>query len=405
MGGEDDHRVAIVIAIVWVQGVIAPLVLAALGMSFSLPTPTLSLLGFVGLVGYSLRPVLVNLRPGDYFFALCVVFAFGSSALMHPGTQGVLADLSPVFFAAVFPMYFLGRAIRNAFLVLRYAYFASILAVGVNVAYTAYYLSSGRALLSDNMDAAYRLLPSVLMIMFVAMREGGLARWAICLLSVTLLLAQGTRGPLLCVGALGVLYLFCFAKRSSRVLVVPAFGIVGSLIVLLGVSLDGFAQWLDGIGLSGRAMAMFGDNELGGANNRDVIYSQVWVGIDREPLWGNGIGGDRLLAQGADYASGTYAHNLVLEVLAQFGYLFGGTLLLSFVYVILRTLVRSGGPHRAFVMVCVAICFKLLMSGSYLEEPFFFLLLGCCVGGERPSPYVNSSTIRSSALSLKGTDW
>jgi O-antigen ligase len=141
--------------------------------------------------------------------------------------------------------------------------------------------------------------------------------------------------------------------------------------------IDQIATWLEGMGFSGRVIRMAQQNDLANGNGRDAIAAQIWDGINSQPFFGSGIGGDRLIARSFLYQDGTYAHNLFLEVLAEFGYIAGGMLLFMALAVVIRALLLADGAARAFIIVCVSMSVKLLMSGSYLQEPYFFLLLGC----------------------------
>lgn len=378
--GVVDHRVAVLVAIAWVQAAIAPFVFVVVDRLHPLASPALAVAVAVLLAAYGLGPILSRLRPWDFFFTVVVGSAFLFSALLHPLTRESLLSIAPTFFLTAFPLYFLGRAVGDYSTTIVYSYRVSIIAVVINAGYTLSYLASGRVLGPDNMDAAYRLLPAVLITCLIAVSRGGLARWMVAILAATLLIAQGTRGPLVCLGVLVVLYWLFQTGKSPWGWVVA-----GGLVVAVGwlpLSIDEFlkqlALWLDRVGLSGRAISMARENAFAEANGRDAIYGQVWEGIARHPVLGNGVGGDRLLARGDYYEGGTYAHNFVLEVLAQFGYLAGGAILLAVCLVVVRALFRSNGAERAFVLACLAVCVKLLMSGSYLNEPFFFLLLGCC---------------------------
>lgn len=376
---DVDRRLAILVSIAWVQSSIVPFIFAASDRLHPFVSVALAIAATLFLVAFGMKPVLLRLSPGDYLFVGSVAVAFAGSALVHPPSVEILAGLAPGFFGTVLPLYFLGKSVRDFALVITYSYRASLLAIAVNAAYSWYLLLGHRVLVSDNMGVAYALLPSVLLVCLMALRKGGLARWSIAFFSIMLLFAQGTRGPLVCVGALFVVYWLVYAWRSPRALLATlgASGAIALAYLRGGDWVDQIATWLEGMGFSGRVIRMAQQNDLANANGRDTIYAQIWDGINSRPFLGSGIGGDRLIARGYLYQDGTYAHNLFLEVVAEFGYIAGGMLLFIALAIVIRALLLADGAARAFIIVCVSMNIKLLMSGSYLQEPYFFLLLGC----------------------------
>lgn len=376
-----DRRIAVIVAIVWVGPSTIPYIFAATDRLDPLVSIALAAAGVLFLAISGMKPVLSRLRPGDFLFGVGVGAVFLLSTMVHPATSGLVIEISPVFFGTVLPLFFLGRSIRNFSEVIRYCYVASILAISVNGAYSLYYLSSGRVFVADNMDAAYKILPAVLLICLVALRSGGPGAWVAASFSVFLLVAQGTRGPLVCLAVFLGLYWLVHVWRSPRGLMATAAAFAGIVLFYASISESAglFALWLERIGFSGRTILMAQRNELADSNGRDEIYGQIWEGINNRPLLGNGIGGDRLIAVGKYYEEGTYAHNFFLEVLAQFGYVAGSIAIFCSLSCIVRALFLSHGSARDFLIVLVGVCVKLLMSGSYLNEPLLFLLLGCSV--------------------------
>jgi len=378
---SSDRRIAIIVATVWVGPSTVPYLFVATDRIHPLVSPAIAIGGILCLVIFGTKPVVSRLGPADFLLGVSAVAVFMLSALVHPATYGIVRDVAPLFFGTVFPLFFLGKCIRDFSKVIKYCYLASIVAISVNGAYSLYYLSSGGVLVADNMDTAYKILPAVLLICLVALRSGGLGAWVAASFSVLLLVAQGTRGPLVCLAAFFGLYCVVHVWRSPRGLVATAGAFAGIALFYASLteSIAFLGLWLERIGFSGRAILMAQSEEIVDANGRDVIYGQIWQGINNRPLLGNGIGGDRLIAVGRDYKDGTYAHNFFLEVLAQFGFIVGAIVIFWTLSYVARALLRSNGATRDFLIVLVAVCMKLLMSGSYLNEPLFFLLLGCSV--------------------------
>ena len=114
------------------------------------------------------------------------------------------------------------------------------------------------------------------------------------------------------------------------------------------------------------------------SEGRDVLKDTVMEGILKKPLLGYGIAGDRTLI-------GIYVHNIVLELLVSYGIPVGICLTGVIGFLIWRGYCRADtdqGKNLILLLAC-AVMIKLMMSGTYLQEELFFLLLGACVGQMR----------------------
>ena len=103
-------------------------------------------------------------------------------------------------------------------------------------------------------------------------------------------------------------------------------------------------------------------------SGRDIIYEVLWTKVD---FLGNGFFTDRALL------NGRYAHNLILELLIDFGWIFGSVLCLLFVFLLLFALFKSPNFLLKVIIVFIPAGFiGLLLSGSYLNQfPVFYVLL------------------------------
>ena len=98
-------------------------------------------------------------------------------------------------------------------------------------------------------------------------------------------------------------------------------------------------------------------------------------------LLGHGLWGDRVIL------NGRYPHNIIAEILIDYGWILGSGILILLICIILR------GLHKANVLMSIVLCsllstgiVKLLLSGSFVnQEPAFYVLIGLCVNS-----YTNS---------------
>ena len=190
--------------------------------------------------------------------------------------------------------------------------------------------------------------------------------WYSLLLSLFFLIfviVFGSRGPLISVAVFAAYYIV----RKKKYLFLIA------IIVLAIVGYSVLSSYLESIGISSRTVQMFLDGDMMDETGRGEIRTNLIKGINENPIIGNGLFGDRALTKG-------YAHNFFLEVFCDFGYLFGGVLLLWFMYEILYVTIYLKGYHKDIFVAMTCILFlPLITSGSYLQEPNFFVFVGLLV--------------------------
>jgi len=120
---------------------------------------------------------------------------------------------------------------------------------------------------------------------------------------------------------------------------------------------------------------------------RNLITEHSITLIKKHLLIGVGIGKDRILI--ADkmqrdvltQAAGLYPHNILLEVLLHFGIFIGGWILIYLLKIIYTTIFKNINRDATDVVcIFVSIGFvPLLVSGSYVESPLFYILVGICL--------------------------
>lgn len=179
-----------------------------------------------------------------------------------------------------------------------------------------------------------------------------------------ILLLYGSRGPVMSLALFVAYYLFTKRKYGLTVIIV--------LVLFFGASILNSA--FQSQGLSSRTLELYLSGELDTENGRDVLKQQIDKGIEAKPA-GWGLFGDRVITNGANNA-----HNIVREIIAEFGVYLGPVVLLSFVFVILHCFFKLRGADRdmfaMFLFACVA---PTLVSGSYLTNTAFAVFIGVMI--------------------------
>ena len=329
----------------------------------------------------SLPYFAAHLRAGDLFVYLIALLVVGFTLLFYPDNEEyIFEDLQRVLLAAV-PMYYLGASYEHD-ACKKDLFWFSLLGVIAMMAYQFYYVSTGRVVLEDNMDAAYNVLPSILYLGYWAFDRKKIRYWLIFILSSVLLFMYGTRGPILAVVVFVALEIFArlIISRAHIKMFVLCVLIFAFLLILFTTDLftsliEALSQLFERLGFSTRIFDMFLEGDLSYSSGRDKLREKVFATIWENPLFGYGIFGDRVITDGS------YVHNIFVELWCNFGILLGTALIIALIILIIKTIRCSCNTSVFYFVILLisAVFTKLMLSGSYLTEQYFFFLIGLSV--------------------------
>lgn len=168
---------------------------------------------------------------------------------------------------------------------------------------------------------------------------------------------------------------FLFSYKGRRRITMFAglgFVLISFIIVFYFVSsTDSFSVFQQN---SGRVFSYIdqGGINMAETSGRDVVYRESWDLFLSKPIDGYG-----LFTYKSHLYSVTYPHNLLLEFLLQGGLLLAlPLLLLLFVFFSKYVSIYRVNPSVIMVLPFIVYSFtKLMFSGSYMEEPFFWFSL------------------------------
>lgn len=316
------------------------------------------------------------------FYYACVLLTIISIAVFPTSAETIKEGLAP-FLLQVLTCYFVGLLI-DIEKYKDYMYWASVLCVLSQAFYFFFFLqriSSGVELKGDQIVPATYTLPHVLMVLWYTLRKANILNVAVSIISMVLLLSFSNRGSILAVMLFVVVYFFFLTPKkgstSSRAIVLLATIVLLVFFEQIMTNLFGFTESL---GLSTSFFDRLANDEIHDSNGRDLLYRQALDQIAAGGIFGSGMGIDRLVL-------GTYAHNFVLEFLMDFGILFGGGIVIAYFILLILSFFKSQSLEvKAFIAVlCGRGLIHMLVSGSYIEDGHFFLLIGFCVAALRQS--------------------
>lgn len=191
-------------------------------------------------------------------------------------------------------------------------------------------------------------------------------------LSLLIILALGSRGPILCV-LVFIILKNLRPKVFDRKRLIAYFVLVGTtLIIILNFKniLVLISTFLSRFGISSRSITLFLGEGIY-VSGRDTIYKTVVEGIANSPFFGIGIGGDRYATEGS------YVHNIFLEIIANFGVILGGFFSIILIIAIIKLLLVKDRKTYNMIIIWISLGFvHLMVSSSYLIDIRFWIFMG-----------------------------
>ena len=161
--------------------------------------------------------------------------------------------------------------------------------------------------------------------------------------------------------------------RSKKIIWIVVLVVLSTIVMLLWQQLLtlllNFTEW---IGIKSRSIEMLMNGEFASDSGRGQIQAEI---ASKFSLFGSGIFGDRVAGKGH------YAHNLLIELISQWGLIFGIVLIVVLAILFYHGIRTKNYNLRLIILILLASSsLKLMLSGSYLVyNSSFFLLVGACV--------------------------
>ena len=370
----------VLVAIVWTHNTVMPLMrvvierLPYIGFLAELLIPMSIILSAMACLPWFLR----HIRGGDLSVYICAVLIVLFSMVLHPITVDYLQEEWWRILIAAVPMYFIGVSFsledsKNDL------FWCSLFSVLGMFAFRLYLLNSGRALENDDMEAAYRMLPSIMYLIYYASVKKQVIYIAIAGVLSTVILIFGTRGPIVCmlvyVALLTIYYSFKSRNLKKLLILLIIFAIVLSVFIFDSLFIEVtsvLSKAFEKIGFSTRIFTFIIEGDITASKGRESLAQRAIEAIIENPMWGYGITADRAMF-------GIYPHNMFLEILCQYGIVFGSLLIITMLVITVIALLKSRKNTRSFTfgLMLVSIVFvKLMISSTYTTEPLLFFMMG-----------------------------
>lgn len=279
---------------------------------------------------------------------------------------------NPIYVFLVYGLliYMLSREITDYYLFYRFSVNLSVVIIFFSS--ITFIVNFKNQIEFDYMSFSYNLLPFVLLLIFN--KNHNMYLKIITFIGFLLIFFSGARGALI-FGLLGYVWSIFSRKNKTYFSILVSLSLLIFLLIL-GFYYDSFIEIINSMllvfDIQSRNINYLVEGIFLSDSGRISIALSLLNNIS---LLGQGIFGDRVLL------SGTYAHNLIIEILYQFGVIFGTVIIIMLFSIISMGFIKSYGPLKSILKVLLITGFlKLMISGSYLSnEPLFFILLAFSV--------------------------
>ena len=187
-----------------------------------------------------------------------------------------------------------------------------------------------------------------------------------------LIILYASRGPILFT-ALFLLLLF-LGKRGGTKKMKILFGLV-VLGTIVYASYDSILPKLvDTLDIHSRTLnkILSGEKALTNLSGRDYIWMETKENIMEKPLLGWGTAGE------LSYMV-SYPHHFILEVVLHYGIIVGSVIVIFVLGTVLRGLLVTKMRNPIILMFVCSGFGPLFLSGTYLMEPQFWMLVALCL--------------------------
>lgn len=313
-----------------------------------------------------------------FFFCFFPIQSF-LTMLITPQIKPVFSFFLLYYFSRDFVGYYLFSRLKNFKIFQDNIFLILIVAVG----YSLMIIVQG----FDNasyMASSYNLIiPTCILVMY------GIKNFKMIYLiggSVSFLTVflYGARGALFCLGVgITLFLLWNLIKEKVSVFNVILIACISGMVILVLLNYNEILRELYRLTGSRTIRLIMSGNIVNGYGRRE-IYNAFIFEICKEPLKYRGILADRVLAaemMKQPISRGTYAHNIIYEIVYEYGLILG-TAILFFLFLIIGTCIYKVIKNKNYDLFILYISIfpagfcSLFFSGSYLTTHYFWILMG-----------------------------
>lgn len=286
---------------------------------------------------------------------------------------------SLILFFFCMPVFFLINSGRIDFKLLcnSIALYSRIILISLLISYFIFKIGTG-SLGTTYMAFSYNALVATC-VCFSHRSKNNLVRIfdkLLALASCFVIAFAGARGALLCI----IFFLcvwFITSQRISynkKIVIFLVCSISCLIFIIFSNQIIGLINsFLASKGIYSRTIEKITSGNFINGSDRFELWANDFETLKKSPIFGFGLWGDRPIVKG-------YSHNLFVELLCSFGYLFGSIIIIIIISNLLKVFFDSKSLNiykkNLFIWSLPFGFFQLMFSDSYLMNVWFFLLIG-----------------------------
>lgn len=346
--------------------------------------------------------ILCCIKPKKYVridfivLMLCIVAFFGLTLLIHPNYlpyyqrasfgvwDHVLIPYRGIYAFLFMRLFDDPKKLHKAFMMSGYLmliYFTWRIYEAMKV---GYWLgvgvgSSEMIKMQYSVTFGYEVLPFALLFLYCALTDRKMIHIAVSIIMTIMILIGGSRGPVLFIGVFLLLYLCMVISHSKKKAAIIGTSAVVLLLLALFYKnlLEILISIMDSFGFSSRFFTTLLDGTVTDDNNRAEIWAAAIQMIKENPL-GYGAMGSRFRI--AKYIFAGYPHNIILEILIDYGVIPGVIILCALVGNAYRILFKEKySEWRCIALPFFSTSCALMGSMTYWSVPYFWVSVAVIV--------------------------
>ena len=302
-------------------------------------------------------------------FIGCYLFVLLCSGLFNPDNAKYTSSIFTIFLNTVLPAIVTIQCSKspNSFLsYLRITSYFSLTRILMAPFSTSVAVSG---IVYRSMGMVYDTIVPWSVILYFAFKDKKIYDIMIAIIVPLLYVTLGTRGAIICIVLIILYDMYLMTKnRNKLVFFFYLMLIVGAFTYLLYAPILNYARnILANKGLYTDVIDKILNYGITYGNGRDTIWKKDFEYISQHWLMGGGIGVDRAIFNN----SGAYAHNFVIELLMDFGIIFGTALVIIIVRTVIKYLFNNNIQRQTRALISIFMIpgiSMLLVSGSIYES-------------------------------------
>lgn len=348
-----------------------------LGIIIRLGTYCIILFIILGLLGSMKKLTMLLICEG--VISLFFLFSIISGSVKNLAWQDVYKLIATTYIPLAFAAYF--NTDRKMLMKSIYPVAVISVPVLIFVAFKTY----GSWESDYDMTLGYLMVFSALVLLTQFTIDSKIYNLILSILLMVFILFIGSRGPFICVFSFVLLEIFFSNRYRGKQRAILIFSILAIAILVLA-NYNNILLFLYKVSrdlhFNSRSLQFLMEGvAVSHDSGRNVLRNHYREQIAKQPFFGYGIMGDWI-------SDGLYPHNIIIEFLLSYGYVFGIPLLLMIFFIFIKSLRKNNNRYNnALLILFISYCIHLFVSGSYLKVWQFFVCIALCL----PNKNINFS--------------